>query len=77
MADGIGKSLGSESATLGLGDSAGEGDPLDTTMGDPEYLTAFDELILPAVANFTPDMILVSAGFDAAEGDPLGGYHLR
>ena len=42
----------------------------------PRYLTAFDELILPAAASFAPDLIVVSAGFDAAEGDPLGTYHL-
>ena len=39
-------------------------------------MTAFDELVLPAVNAFAPDMILISAGFDAAEGDPLRGYHL-
>jgi len=67
--------MGSQIAAAG-GDPTGEEDPFDLTMGDPEYLTAFDELILPAAASFAPDLIVVSAGFDAAEGDPLGTYHL-
>merc|ERR1719428_1928118 len=45
-------------------------------MGDAEYLTAFDELILPAARQFKPDLIIISAGFDAAKGDPLGGYKI-
>ena len=40
--------------------------------GDAEYLTAFDEVVLPAARAFNPDLVLVSAGFDAARGDPLG-----
>ena len=33
---------------------------------------AFDSAISDIAAKFTPDLILVSAGFDAHEGDPLG-----
>jgi histone deacetylase 6 len=40
--------------------------------GDAEYLAAFDRLLLPIARRFDPDLVLVSAGFDAAEGDPLG-----
>jgi histone deacetylase 6 len=42
-------------------------------MADPEYLAAFDRLLLPIARAFAPDLVLVSAGFDAAEGDLLGG----
>ena len=45
-------------------------------MGDPEYLAAFDRVLLPIARDFAPDLTLVSAGFDAAEGDPLGSMRL-
>jgi acetoin utilization deacetylase AcuC-like enzyme len=41
-------------------------------MGDAEYLAAFDRVLLPIARDFAPEFVLVSAGFDAAEGDPLG-----
>ncbi|XP_067408489.1 histone deacetylase 6 [Emydura macquarii macquarii] len=44
-----------------------------TRMGDPEYLAAFHRLVLPVAYQFDPELVLVSAGFDAARGDPLGG----
>lgn len=43
-------------------------------MGNGDYLSAFQHLILPIAYEFAPDLVIVSAGFDAAEGDPLGGY---
>uniref|UniRef100_A0A674HVW5 UBP-type domain-containing protein n=1 Tax=Taeniopygia guttata TaxID=59729 RepID=A0A674HVW5_TAEGU len=42
-------------------------------VGDPEYLTALSRLLLPLAAQFGPELVLVSAGFDAGRGDPLGG----
>uniref|UniRef100_A0AAG5DL14 Protein deacetylase HDAC6 n=1 Tax=Anopheles atroparvus TaxID=41427 RepID=A0AAG5DL14_ANOAO len=42
-------------------------------MGDPEYVAAFHSVILPIAYEFDPELVLVSAGFDAAVGDPLGG----
>jgi acetoin utilization deacetylase AcuC-like enzyme len=39
--------------------------------GDAEYVDAFERLVEPAVAAFEPDLVLVSAGFDAHERDPL------
>ncbi|XP_019328340.1 PREDICTED: histone deacetylase 9 isoform X2 [Aptenodytes forsteri] len=49
---------------------------LDPPMGDVEYLTAFRTVIMPAASEFDPEIVLVSAGFDAVEGHdpPLGGY---
>ncbi|MBN3298014.1 HDAC9 deacetylase, partial [Amia calva] len=49
---------------------------LDPPMGDVEYLMAFRTVILPIANEFNPDVVLVSAGFDAVEGHdpPLGGY---
>jgi Histone deacetylase domain len=45
-------------------------------MGNVEYAAAFSELILPLVADWTPDLFLVSCGFDAAKGDLIGDCEL-
>ncbi len=50
--------------------------PWPSGCGDAEYLAAFDRLLLPIARRFEPELVLVSAGFDAAEGDPLGEMHL-
>ncbi|XP_060052109.1 histone deacetylase 9 isoform X5 [Erinaceus europaeus] len=49
---------------------------LDPPMGDIEYLEAFRTVVTPVANEFDPDIVLVSAGFDALEGHtpPLGGY---
>ncbi len=47
--------------------------PLPAGTGDEEYAAAFGERILPALAAFRPDVLVLSAGFDAWRGDPLGG----
>ncbi|CAL8288742.1 unnamed protein product [Boreogadus saida] len=51
---------------------------VDPPMGDVEYLTAFSTLVMPIAQVFSPDVVLVSAGFDAVEGhqSPLGGYRV-
>ncbi|KAI4365858.1 hypothetical protein MLD38_021806 [Melastoma candidum] len=41
--------------------------------GDADYLAVWDHILIPVVKCFHPDMIIVSAGFDAAIADPLGG----
>ncbi|GFR41479.1 hypothetical protein Agub_g2170 [Astrephomene gubernaculifera] len=40
---------------------------------DADMLAAFRHVLLPVAAEFRPDLVIVSAGFDAVEGDPLGG----
>lgn len=49
---------------------------LKPPMGDAEYLAAFRSVVMPIAREFDPDVVLVSAGFDAADGhpSPLGGY---
>ncbi|XP_026739230.1 histone deacetylase 6 isoform X2 [Trichoplusia ni] len=42
-------------------------------MGDAEYLSAFTQVILPIAYEYNPELVIVSAGFDACVGDPLGG----
>jgi acetoin utilization deacetylase AcuC-like enzyme len=46
--------------------------PLPAGSGDEVYLEAFERVVEPAVERFEPELVLVSAGFDAHEGDPLG-----
>ncbi|OQS00688.1 hypothetical protein THRCLA_05889 [Thraustotheca clavata] len=41
-------------------------------IGDAEYLAAFDRVLMPIFRSFSPQLVLVSAGFDSAVGDPLG-----
>lgn len=43
------------------------------SVGDTEYLYAFETLIKPMLREYDPELIIVSAGFDAAINDPLGG----
>jgi len=45
--------------------------PLPAGSGDAEYRAAFDSVVEPAVRRFAPDLVLVSAGFDAHRDDPL------
>jgi acetoin utilization deacetylase AcuC-like enzyme len=47
--------------------------PLPAGSTDEDYLRAFDEQVAPAVGAFEPELVLVSAGFDAHEEDPLAG----
>jgi acetoin utilization deacetylase AcuC-like enzyme len=50
--------------------------PLPAGCGDDEYLSAFDERVGPAVQAFAPELLLVSAGFDAHVDDPLAGMRV-
>ncbi|AQL42474.1 histone deacetylase [Halorientalis sp. IM1011] len=60
-------------------DETGEGDGEGTTMnvpllpgcGDPDYCAAIDDFVGPEFVTFDPDLILVSAGFDAHRHDPI------
>jgi acetoin utilization deacetylase AcuC-like enzyme len=47
--------------------------PLPAGSGNAEYLACFDRVVGPALRRFAPELILVSAGFDAHLGDPLAG----
>jgi acetoin utilization deacetylase AcuC-like enzyme len=50
--------------------------PLPAGSGDDEYLRAFAERVEPAVRAFEPELVLVSAGFDAHVDDPLAGMRV-
>lgn len=45
-------------------------------MTDGDYLYAFQQVVMPIAQDFDPDLVIVSAGFDAAEGDMLGKCHV-
>jgi acetoin utilization deacetylase AcuC-like enzyme len=68
----------------GAADEIGEGEgrgatvnvPLGAGSGDEEYRDAFQRQVLPAVQAFAPEIVLVSAGFDAAAADPLAEMRL-
>ncbi|WP_437935178.1 histone deacetylase family protein [Sorangium sp. So ce341] len=50
--------------------------PLSDGATDAVYEAAFDELVLPVLDEYAPELILVSAGFDAHERDPLAAMKL-
>lgn len=51
--------------------------PLPAGTGEQTYLRAFEDEILPALDRFNPDLLMISAGFDAHKDDPLGGMRLE
>ena len=50
--------------------------PLEAGAGVADYRLAFTDVVVPVLRQFRPDLLLVSAGFDAHERDPLGGMRL-
>ncbi len=50
--------------------------PLARDSGDPVFLGAWEKKIGPALAAFWPELLLVSAGFDAHRDDPLAGLEV-
>ena len=50
--------------------------PLEVGAVDEDYQAVFAAVVIPVVRQFEPDLIIVSAGFDAHERDPLGGMRL-
>jgi len=68
----------------GIADEIGEGDgkgftmnfPLPQGQGDKEYISLFKKRIYPEIINYKPDLIMISAGFDAHIDDPLGSMNI-
>lgn len=50
--------------------------PVYEGAGDSEYLNEFNTKVVPAIENYEPEMIFISAGFDSHKDDPLGGLGL-
>ncbi len=68
----------------GRADETGAGPGVGTTRNCPfppgagrdEVVGAMADKLLPAARTFRPDLVIISAGFDSREGDPLGRFHL-
>ncbi len=68
----------------GKATETGQGKGLGTTLNCPmvrgagrkEFLAALHHQLAPAVSRFKPELIIISAGFDARHGDPLGRLEL-
>jgi acetoin utilization deacetylase AcuC-like enzyme len=68
----------------GLAEQHGSGPGLGTTVNLPlaegadasVYQAVFQQIVVPILREFDPKFIIVSAGFDAEQSDPLGGMHL-
>ncbi|MDO8725764.1 MAG: histone deacetylase [Candidatus Methanoperedens sp.] len=50
--------------------------PLPAGTDDAGFVTAFEEILLPAALEFSPDIVMISAGFDACAGDGLAGMKM-
>ncbi len=50
--------------------------PMSAGSGDEQYLHAFDHTIAPAIERFAPDLLIVSAGFDAHVDDPMANMQV-
>lgn len=65
-------------------DEIGRGEGKGTTLNCPfpvgagrdEIVSAFEQRLVPAMHDFRPDLVMISAGFDSRLGDPLGGFRL-
>ena len=68
----------------GAAGERGAGDAVGTTLNCPfrrgagrrEILGAFESALGPAMADFKPNLVIISAGFDSRIDDPLGGFRL-
>ena len=68
----------------GAADEMGSGDgkgttlnyPLKAGVGDAEFIDIFDNSLSDKVLKYNPDLIIVSAGFDAHMNDPIGGLNV-
>ena len=62
------------------GSGAGEGTNLNCSLpwraGDGAVIAAFTEKLVPAMKDFAPELVIISAGFDSRVGDPLGGMDI-
>ncbi|EYB92273.1 hypothetical protein Y032_0196g1545 [Ancylostoma ceylanicum] len=64
-----------------VGDSEGAGYNINITLnetgcGDADYIAIFWNVLWPLAREFCPDFVIISAGFDSCDGDPLGEMRL-
>lgn len=63
------------------GEGKGEGFNCNITwpvggVGDAEYMLAFEQIVMPMAREYRPDLVIISSGFDAADGDTIGQCHV-
>lgn len=46
-------------------------------IGNEEYIYAFERLVIPLLKQFDPELLFISAGFDACSGDPIGQFDVK
>ena len=64
-----------------IGEGKGKGFNCNITwpvggVGDAEYMWAFEQVVMPMGREFQPDLVIISSGFDAADGDTIGQCHV-
>lgn len=65
-----------EETGAGQGKGATLNAPLPAGSGDKEIIEAFEQKLWPKVKQFKPDFVLISAGFDSRNTDPLGRFRV-
>ncbi|MFA6451617.1 MAG: histone deacetylase [bacterium] len=63
---------------MGVGDGLGYtiNLPMRAGSGNDDYTFLMEECVCPAIQRYNPELLLISAGFDAHKGDPLGAINL-
>ena len=51
--------------------------PMPAGTGSDDFRTAYSDIILPKLRDFQPDLIIISAGFDAHAADPMAHFRLQ
>jgi acetoin utilization deacetylase AcuC-like enzyme len=63
-----------------VGEGAGAGATVNVALpagcGDADYEAVFDEVMLPEISRFRPDLVISSVGFDGFVDDPLAGMRV-
>jgi acetoin utilization deacetylase AcuC-like enzyme len=63
-----------------MGEGPGQGTTMNIPMmpgaGDEQYIAAFEAQVIPKLDEFKPEVLLISAGFDAHQDDPLANIEL-
>lgn len=67
---------GAEERGAGAGEGATLNLPLRAGATDRDVLAAYEQHAIPLLETFQPEVLLVSAGYDAHEDDPLGGLRM-
>ncbi|KAG0676538.1 Histone deacetylase hda1 [Pichia californica] len=71
------KAGGADQVGEGLGEGLNVNIPWPVGgVGDADYIYAFRKVVMPICYEFQPDLVIISSGFDAADGDVIGGCHV-